>query len=203
MYLQNKYTKWYNSIISKARDREIESYTETHHIIPKSLGGTNDKNNLVKLTAREHFICHLLLVKMVEGKQKVKMANAAFMLTVTSKTQDRYKITNRQYEHIKLQMSILNKGKSSPKKGTKVTDPVKLANIRAAARLRSQKYKTGELDGSKVGKYIRTETHRQILREQIKEKPAFSTKGWVPSEETRRKISESNTGKPKKQSKSN
>lgn len=41
-------------------------YFETHHIVPKSLGGTDDKNNLVNLTAREHYIAHLLLVKIAE-----------------------------------------------------------------------------------------------------------------------------------------
>lgn len=42
-------------------------YFETHHIVPKSLGGTDDKNNLVNLTAREHYIAHLLLVKIAKS----------------------------------------------------------------------------------------------------------------------------------------
>jgi hypothetical protein len=198
MYLQNKYTNWYYSIISKAQNRIIEGYTENHHIIPKSIGGSNSKINLVKLTAREHFICHLLLTKMVEGKNKIKMANAVFMLTVSSKNQNRHKITNRTYEKIKLQFSLSIKGRQSPNKGKKITDPIKLANIKAAAQQRSLKYKTGELDGSKVGKYIRTETHRQILRDQVKDKINFTTKGWVPPAEVREKISKSNKGKSKK-----
>lgn len=40
MFLENKYTKWYFGIISKALARDIyEGYTEKHHIIPKALGG--------------------------------------------------------------------------------------------------------------------------------------------------------------------
>ena len=41
-------------------------YFETHHKVPASLGGTDDKANLVDLTAREHYIAHLLLVKITE-----------------------------------------------------------------------------------------------------------------------------------------
>ena len=40
---------------------------ETHHIIMRSLGGSNDKSNLVNLTLREHYIIHELLVKIYEG----------------------------------------------------------------------------------------------------------------------------------------
>ena len=56
MYLQNKYTKCYYSIIDRAKSRDLpkEIYTERHHILPKSLGGANGKDNLVKLTAKEH-----------------------------------------------------------------------------------------------------------------------------------------------------
>ena len=74
MYLTNKYTKWYENIIAKARQRvnAETDYFEKHHIIPKSLGGSNDSSNLVKLTAKEHFVCHLLLTKMLTGSARKK-----------------------------------------------------------------------------------------------------------------------------------
>lgn len=53
-FLKNKYTKWYFNIVSVAQNRDISGYTEEHHIIPKSLGGNNKKENLVNLTGREH-----------------------------------------------------------------------------------------------------------------------------------------------------
>jgi hypothetical protein len=68
----NKYTCWYNNITENAKSRIIDGYTERHHILPRSLGGTNDKDNLVDLTAREHFICHWLLTKMHSGESRVK-----------------------------------------------------------------------------------------------------------------------------------
>lgn len=127
MYLDNKYTKWYNSIISKAQNRVTETYTEKHHIIPRSLGGKDSINNLVKLTGREHFICHWLLVKMVTGSNREKMVYAFRMMRVTSKDHsgNRYenKLTSRIFEkyreeHITIHSKNM-KGRVSPTKGKK------------------------------------------------------------------------------------
>jgi len=59
------YQKIYNNIIERANGREIvkKTYYEKHHIIPRCLGGSDNNINIVKLTAREHFIAHLCLVK--------------------------------------------------------------------------------------------------------------------------------------------
>ena len=45
----------------KGRKREEGMYYEKHHILPKSMGGSDDESNLVYLTAREHFLAHWLL----------------------------------------------------------------------------------------------------------------------------------------------
>ena len=95
MYLQNKYTKWYFNIVENAKNRTIDGYTEKHHVTPKSLGGDNSKENLVKLTAREHFICHWLLTKMLIGKSKYKMLYALRLLN------GNYKQNSRVYEYTK------------------------------------------------------------------------------------------------------
>lgn len=102
-FLNNKYSRWYSSIISSAQKRtELPSYYEKHHIIPKSLGGLNTKENIVKLTAREHFICHRLLVKMVSGKQQYQMWNAfSCMLYKENSNQERYTVSSKIFEHIK------------------------------------------------------------------------------------------------------
>ena len=55
-----------------------------HHIIPKSLGGSDDACNLVSLTAREHFVCHLLLTKMLTDGNRHKMVYALHMLSNAS-----------------------------------------------------------------------------------------------------------------------
>lgn len=59
------YSKHYDSLIKRALARDtINGYYEIHHIIPKCIGGSNEPDNLVKLTAREHAIAHLLLSNM-------------------------------------------------------------------------------------------------------------------------------------------
>ena len=115
MYLDNKYTIVYNSIINRAKARVLDGYGENHHIIPKCLGGEDSKENLVRLTAREHFICHRLLVKMVDGKAVFQMMKAVHIMTMQNKYQIRHKVNSRIFEKIKIDaskaMSVLTKGK--------------------------------------------------------------------------------------------
>ncbi len=64
------YQRIYDEIIDRGRTRGRPSgYFERHHIVPKSMGGTDDKSNIVNLTAREHFIAHWLLAKIHGGHQ--------------------------------------------------------------------------------------------------------------------------------------
>ena len=101
-FLKNKYTKWYFNIVSAAQNRNISGYTEEHHIIPKSLGGNNKKENLVNLTGREHFVCHWLLTKMVVGSDKHKMLTAVYrMMVQRGDNQQRIVPTSRIYESIR------------------------------------------------------------------------------------------------------
>ena len=102
-FIPNKYTQWYYNIISNAKTRHLSGYKERHHIIPKSLGGTNYKSNIVKLTAKEHFVCHHLLVKMVTGDAKKKMSYAVWLLcNLKNPSQtDRYVPNSRVYETIR------------------------------------------------------------------------------------------------------
>ena len=112
IFIDNKYTRWYYNIVNAAVSRtSFTDYTEKHHVIPKSLGGTNSASNLVRLTAKEHFVCHRLLTKMVcEDKAKIKMHNAVFQMTVKSSNQERYKITARTYEVLKRNKSAAMMG---------------------------------------------------------------------------------------------
>ena len=121
MYLSNKYTKWYNRIITVAQNRTIDGYVERHHIIPKSLGGNNSKNNIVRLTAREHFICHLLLIRMLSAPDVYKMVSAVWRMANNRKGGNKYKVTSRCYEVLRVtrknvKMSVEAKAKSSATK---------------------------------------------------------------------------------------
>lgn len=115
IFINNKYTNIYFNIIKSAQIRDLLSgYSEKHHIIPKSLGGSNKKDNLVILTAREHFICHWLLTKMVLGQDKYKMWNAfSCMLYRETDSQQRYKISSKVFENIKKEGSKIKSNRFS------------------------------------------------------------------------------------------
>lgn len=116
-FLQNKYSKWYANIIANAVSRDLSDYVEKHHIIPKSLGGSNSKENIASLTAREHFICHWLLTKMViNTDHKYKMWNAfSCMLYRERPGQERYKVNSKTFEIIKRAGAVIKSKKFSGK----------------------------------------------------------------------------------------
>jgi hypothetical protein len=93
----------YNQIVERAflekRSRNKAIYYEKHHFIPKSLGGLNNKENLVLLTAREHFICHKLLVEIYPGNKSMLYA-VWNMITCKSKTR-KCKVSSREYARIR------------------------------------------------------------------------------------------------------
>jgi len=72
------YEKIYDILISKAQNRILETYTETHHIVPKCIGGTDNINNLVELAPEEHYLAHQLLVKIYP--QNHSLVKAAAMM---------------------------------------------------------------------------------------------------------------------------
>jgi hypothetical protein len=103
--MESKYQNWYNQIIKRARNRILDGYTETHHVVPRSLGGDDSSSNLVNLTAREHFICHILLTKFTSGQDRHKMLHAAIIMKSTNRYQDRY-FNSRLYETVRKDYAI-------------------------------------------------------------------------------------------------
>jgi hypothetical protein len=96
------YQKIYNNIINNRKLTPYVGYTEIHHILPRALDGTDEAHNLVKLSAREHFICHYLLTKIYKtGPEHRKMLRAFLMMLVSSNGQQRY-IPARKYESLRL-----------------------------------------------------------------------------------------------------
>lgn len=79
---ENKYSRWYNALIAKAKSRDsLTGYVEKHHIIPRCMGGSNEESNIATLTYREHFIVHWLLSKFTTGQAKRKMQSAIGTMT--------------------------------------------------------------------------------------------------------------------------
>lgn len=98
------YQTIYNKIIANAITRKNDpiEYYESHHIVPRCLGGSNHSENLVDLTAREHFIAHLCLVKIHPGNGA--LVRAAVMMACGSTRQQRS--ANRIYEWLRKKHSV-------------------------------------------------------------------------------------------------
>ena len=82
IFNKTKYTRWYYTIIEKRSINEEHHASEVHHIIPRSLGGTDDPMNLVRLNYHDHAWCHWLLTKMTTGPALAKMRYAFNMMNV-------------------------------------------------------------------------------------------------------------------------
>jgi hypothetical protein len=101
------YIKIYNSITTKAknlnRKKSKEQYYEWHHVLPKCLNGSDD-DNLVLLTAKEHFICHHLLTKIYPKSSGIHLAYW-MMHVCKSGNQLRVNGTSTNYETAKKAIS--------------------------------------------------------------------------------------------------
>lgn len=100
------YNRIYNQLVDKRKmDPYLCGYSENHHIIPRCAGGTDDKDNLVRLSAREHYIAHLLLTKIYKNTEfHSKLIFAWHMMAnmkLSSKCDRNYKINSYLYAKLK------------------------------------------------------------------------------------------------------
>lgn len=99
------YALIYSSLVSRARSRDmIDGYFETHHIIPRCIGGTDEQNNLVKLTPEEHRVAHLLLVKIYPGN--LKLIYAANMMTNRTKNNKEFGWVRRKFADLDSKLKL-------------------------------------------------------------------------------------------------
>lgn len=100
------YLPHYERLIERAKTRQIEGYKERHHIIPRCMGGSDDPDNLVDLTAREHFVAHQLLVKIYPTNGK--LIYACMMMKSPSKFHAG-RVCNRSYGWIREKVAEQNR----------------------------------------------------------------------------------------------
>jgi hypothetical protein len=174
------------------------------------LGGSNEDSNKIKLTLREHFICHMLLTKMLEGKAKSKMIWAAKMISATNKLNSHLyhslkadKTKRHEYDaKFRAKLSLAKKGfimsdlqkkkLSDSVKGFKHTIETK-KKISESSKGRMTPELAKKISIAKMG--IATRGSGWITPASTKEKQKLSNLGKKRSIETKTKLRESKIGK--------
>jgi len=201
----NKYEKWYASITKRGQIRKVDSYTESHHIIPESLGGLDTSDNKTELTAREHFICHWLLTKIhKEGEAHWKMLNAIRIMRAENKNQKqkRYsnKITARVYANLKEEYSRLQSermmGENNPMYGKNQSDKAKEAiSIANSGRVQPTDEKLKQIE-AQTGRKREPFSEEWIAKMSAAKTGENNNRyGVIVSDETRKKIGDKIRGR--------
>jgi hypothetical protein len=73
-------------------------YKERHHIVPRSMGGSNAKDNLIWLTAGDHFFAHEVLARVYGGKMWIALG---LMAHGNSKSAKNITVNHRTYAAIR------------------------------------------------------------------------------------------------------
>ena len=135
------YDKIYLAICERGKTtRNLGTYCEKHHIVPRCIGGTNDLSNLTILTYREHFIVHLLLTKIHKEHRGI---NYAFLCMLRKHPNGERTLNSRMVELIKKNF------KKFKKMYCTIPNPGKSEKSRLAARKRMIENNPISMDPSK------------------------------------------------------
>lgn len=197
------YKKIHDQIIEKRKSiGEPEGYTEIHHIVPKSFGGSDDSENLLKMTAREHFIIHRLLAKIYP---KTGMVHAVWKMSCVGK--ERYKVTSRTYSYLREQHAYrVSNDKESSKKKSDTMKGRKQTPEHSAKRAESRKKngewhseetkeKIGKSNMGKRGPWAGKTLPKEAVEKRNKARHENGNYSWT--EEQKRRASERQSGKKK------
>jgi len=167
----------YMRLIEYAKQNPPDGRVEKHHIVPRSMGGSNSKDNLIPLSPRWHFVAHWLLWKAYKNS---KMANAFW--TMACCNQER--INSKTYSIVR---EVAAQSISKARKGIIISDKHKaILKELMTGRVVSQETRE-KLSKASKGKKRSAEVCAQMSER---------NKGKKHSEETKAKMSAAKKGKP-------
>ena len=185
------YQTHYDNLINRAKNRKLDIYTESHHIIPRCINGTDDKHNLVDLTPEEHFVAHQLLIKIYPNNSSIIFA--AVMMGATRQN-------NKVYGWLKRKMSVIRKGipthivPHSEQTKIKISISVKKSKTDEMNKRHSELMSGRKLSSEHKIK-IREKSKLRINSPETRKKISISNKGKIISEEARLKSSLTQKGR--------
>jgi hypothetical protein len=177
----------YQRFIDALKGQSVDGYAEVHHIVPRSLGGSDDAGNLIRLTARQHYVAHWMLARAIGGSASrsfFMMSNLGKYGRVNSAT---YEIARKEYgEKVKEQMAL--------RPNVPAFTPEHREKLRQAklGRKLSEETKQKIADANRKRK-TSDETKRKIS--EAKRGIATRGTGWKHSEETKKKMAEAQYSK--------
>ena len=156
------YSAVYCALIEKRRQHSLQdsAYGEVHHIIPKSEGGDDSKENLVRLSAREHYVAHLLLAKIYDD---YKMYSALVYMQSRRHKKRKFKFNSRLYEKLREEYAkkISNDNHWTHRHPEKVRRGFKYSESHNKKLSEIGKTKTGKLNNF-YGKHHSEEARRKM-----------------------------------------
>lgn len=176
------YQKIHDQIIERALSRSLDGYKESHHILPRSLGGSDDPTNLVDLTAREHYLVHWLLHR--ANPSNSKLAYAFWRMSTTKRT----RVSSRAYQEAKLAFIEAHTGRDVSDETRQRLSEAALGRPGTASPEHVAKLvESGKATRFKKGQVSHTKGTK--LSQETIEKRTKSRAGYKTSDETKAKIS--------------
>lgn len=197
LFLKMNYNLIYNTIIlaakSKNRTKNKIVYYENHHIIPKCMGGTNDKHNKVLLTFKEHFICHKLLYEMykntpysyklmyalhrmyLKGNTERKIHSGKFYEEVKTKfckqqsENGKKRVGKKHTEETKQKISKIHKGKKLSEKHIEIIKEYQKSIKDIKSKIAKDNHAKGLYSSEKIKKLWQNKEFRENISNKIKE----------------------------------
>lgn len=185
------YPKHYAALIERARLRSACDVTETHHVIPRCMGGGNESANLVELTPEEHFVAHQLLTKMHPTDRGLALG-AAMMANYRNLARG----TNKGYGWLKRGLSEARIGVArTPEARAAISEGHKRSEKAKAARLLTAAGRVGSKHSEESRRKMSESCRGRPCSEETRERRSKSLKGRVFSPEHRAKLSAALKGK--------
>jgi ribosomal protein L37AE/L43A len=183
---QHHYNR-YQRFIGSLRGQSVDGYAEVHHIVPRSLGGSDDADNLIRLTARQHFIAHWMLARAIGGSASrafFMMSNFGKYGQVNSTT---YQIARQEYAAL---AAVQMAGRVMPPVSAETREKQRQAKL--GRKLTPEHIEKVRL--TRIGKKMDEEFCRKVS--EAKRGRGNGRLGFVVSDETRRRMAEANRNRP-------
>lgn len=179
----NRYLKFIDSL----KGQTVNGYCEVHHIVPKSLGGTDDKDNLIKLTARQHYVAHWILARALGGSA----ARAFFMMSNFG----RYgKVNSKTYDIARAEYSKLASEQMQGRTMPPVSDATREKQRQAKLGRKLSPEHIEKVRQASTGRVVSEETKRKVS--EAKKGKGNGRTGYKQTEATKQKIIQANFNRP-------